>query len=58
MVVSTAYKHNTQGRNEVGPCFRSPMEKPYVMLVYLYYDDDYTGLPLRRKWRWSTVARF
>jgi hypothetical protein len=33
------------GTNEVLPSFRPPMEKPYVMLVFLYYDDDYRESP-------------
>jgi hypothetical protein len=45
MVVSSAYKHNTQGTNEFLPSFRPPMKKPYVMLVFLYYDDDYRESP-------------
>jgi hypothetical protein len=41
MVVLTAYKHNTQGTDEVLPSFRPLMDEPYVLLVCFYYDDDY-----------------
>jgi hypothetical protein len=37
LVVSTKYKHNTQGTRRVLSGFKPPEKKPYMMLAGLYY---------------------